>query len=459
MYIDDVSLTKVITEPEASSPLPEDGQNNVSTQNISLEWLSGFGAIKHNVYFGEAADNLQLVADGITENIYQLPELDHEKEYFWRIDEVDAVDLVTPGTVWSFTTGTFYEEYMSRVKTQRIESEEIVDWKQFGPGNAGFVNFLRYHPLLPDFCLTSPDLFDTYQTEDNGTSWKTVKDVDGTGQLSRLYDMFYSRKTASFAIAIESSRLFISQDTARSWQLVHSCPWYDTHGGVTDDSRSWFRKISAVALDPSDDNTWYVGAGNFCRGQQQLWSTLRDVSAANPRGNDSPYMGTIWKTTNAGQSWTSLSNGLHPQAQFSRIIVHPENSNLIFAGSQYGLFRSMDGGENWTNIGEGKLDNNTIMNMDFYYDAATSKFILYVADQVRYYPDGQTTRSDGGIFRSEDNGDNWTNINGNLGLDINRLTGGVPDNYYKYIAKWFGITEADAKATYPNTTHTGITIF
>ncbi|MEM6769931.1 MAG: hypothetical protein AAF597_05020, partial [Bacteroidota bacterium] len=346
----------------------------------------------------------------------------------------------------------FAQEFSDQVKNERIESGDEVSWEQFGPGNAGFVNLLRYHPTLPDICFTSPDLFEAYQTENNGKSWKTVKDVDASGdrRLARLYELEYSSSDPTFAITIESSRLHISQDTGRSWQVVHNCPWYDTHGGVTDDSRHWFQKVSSVALDPSDANIWYVGAGNFPRGQQQLaWTSMPNPTAANPLGQDSRYMGTIWKTTNAGQSWTTLTNGIHPQAQFSRIVVHPENSELIFAASQYGLFRSVDGGASWVNIGEGTLDNNTIMNMDYYHDVTSSKFILYVADQVRYYPDGQSTRSDGGIFKSEDNGDSWTNITGNLGLDINRLSGGVPDNYYKYIAKWFGISEASARTTYP----------
>ena len=40
-------------------------------------------------------------------------------------------------------------------------------------------------------------------------------------------------------------------------------------------------------------------------------------------------------------------------------------------------------------------------------------------------------------------------MNGNLGLDLNRLTGGVPANYCKYIASWFKISNQKAKADYP----------
>ncbi|MGQ1783702.1 MULTISPECIES: VPS10 domain-containing protein [unclassified Saccharicrinis] len=453
-HIDDVMLNKVSTEPKATMPTPEQGATGIGTNTTTLQWINGVNAVKRNVYLGTSAGNLQQVATEITTTSHQLTDLENETEYFWRVDEMDASGTITTGDAWSFTTLTYYEENMDLIQTQRVESDNVISWKQFGPGNAGFVNFLRYHPLLPDFCLTSPDMLNTYQTEDNGNTWHTVKDVDGKGDFSRLYDMFYSAKTEKFAIAIESSRLYISNDTARSWQVIKDCPWYthmDTDGN---EGRSWYRKISAVAIDPQDDNTWYVGAGNFCRGQQQLWSTVSSPTYANPRGNENiynniKYQGKIWKTTDAGETWTEFTNGFDEKAQFSRIIIHPEHDNMIFAGSQYGLYKSTDGGTSWTNIGEGKLDNNTIMNMDYYYDAALHRFVLYVADQVRYYPDGQSTRCNGGIFKSEDNGNTWTNINGNLGLDINQLTGGVPYNYYQYIAKWFGITVNEAQSTYP----------
>ena len=76
------------------------------------------------------------------------------------------------------------------------------------------------------------------------------------------------------------------------------------------------------------------------------------------------------------------------------------------------------------------------MDMDFYYNETSGKFILYVIDQIHYMPDGSSTKCNGGIFCSSDEGDTWTKINGDIAIDINRLTGGVPNNYYKYIAAW-----------------------
>ena len=337
--------------------------------------------------------------------------------------------------------------YFNKLKTERVVSEDDISWKQFGPGNAGFADFIRYHPTKPDVVVTVPDLFVVYQSEDNGKQWYNIKDKDGNGEFQRLYDLYYSANNEDFGIAIESSQVWKTEDMGRNWSIVNNCPWYvvDTDGS---DREGWRSKVSALALDPTDDNIWYVGAGFHPRGQERF-SSSKDANRANPRGIASFTQGKMWKTTNAGASWTEISTGLNPKDQFSRIVVNPTNNQQIFAASLYGLKRSNDGGTTWSDIGNGKLPNNTIMDMDYYYNPTTGKFILYFIDQVRYEPSGNTTTNSGGIFKTEDGGNTFTNINGDLYIDVNQLTGGVPINYYKYIAKWFGITLAQAQSTYP----------
>lgn len=345
-------------------------------------------------------------------------------------------------------------QYWDSVQYHRMESDTLINWVQYGPGNGGWMSFLRYHPRIPEWCFLGPDMGNNYQTENNGESWYTVKDFDGNGDFWRVSDLYYSSLSDSFALAIEMSRLWTSQDTGKSWQIVLDCPWYDTHNGVRNDSRSWFKKVSALAIDPNDDDTWYIGGGAYPRTQQQQgWFSLNNATASNPRGRDSysgdETQGKIYRSKNAGAGWEVLRNGIHSDAQFSRIIVHPENSDMIFAASNHGLFRSSDGGASWINIGEGMLANNNILDMDFYYDPASSRFHLYLCDLVHYYPDGESTTNTGGIYISRNNGDSWNCINGNLYLDLNQLTGGVSDYYYKYIANWFGISETEAEANYP----------
>lgn len=233
----------------------------------------------------------------------------------------------------------------------------------------------------------------------------------------------------------------------QEWQLVPNCPWYMVEPDGSD-KQGWKKKVASLGIDPNNKDIWFVGGGTNVRGQDWL-SCYQDVKASNYRGKSAEYEGRLWRTTNGGTSWTEVGADLDPKAQVGRIIVNPRNSSQVFVSSNYGVYRSDNGGTNWTQVSSGQLDNDVVMDMDFYYNAAADTFILYLIDQVHYLPDTTSTRCTGGIFYSADEGDTWTKINGDLALDINRLTGGVPANYYKYIASWLGITVSAAKSTYP----------
>ncbi|MBN1217647.1 MAG: hypothetical protein JXM69_01865, partial [Anaerolineae bacterium] len=62
----------------------------------------------------------------------------------------------------------------------------------------------------------------------------------------------------------------------------------------------------------------------------------------------------IFKSSNGGQSWKAINNGLstNPATGFPHwvksIAVHPSNPNLVFAATGGGLYKSTDGGESWT---------------------------------------------------------------------------------------------------------------
>ncbi|MFC1766148.1 LamG-like jellyroll fold domain-containing protein [Planctomycetota bacterium] len=108
-------VSDLIAVPEASQPIPADGQIDVA-QDAPLAWKPGNYAAKHNVYLSTSLDELNaasvdnptaaLVSKGQTENHYR-PEgkLTIGQTYYWRVDEVNAPpdNTVFPGPAWSFT--------------------------------------------------------------------------------------------------------------------------------------------------------------------------------------------------------------------------------------------------------------------------------------------------------------------------------------------------------------------
>src|SRR6185437_14749381 len=58
----------------------------------------------------------------------------------------------------------------------------------------------------------------------------------------------------------------------------------------------------------------------------------------------------VWKTINADANWTDLTNNL-PDAPADSIAVDPDDSNILYLGTDIGAFVSLDGGANWDILG------------------------------------------------------------------------------------------------------------
>src|SRR5690606_33947570 len=84
--------------------------------------------------------------------------------------------------------------------------------------------------------------------------------------------------------------------------------------------------ISIIELSPHDAATAYVAATRY------KWDDTR------------PY---LLKTTNYGESWQLITNGI-PEHEFTRVIREdPERRGLLYAGTETGLYISFDDGGNW----------------------------------------------------------------------------------------------------------------
>lgn len=91
--------------PGAIRPQPADGFIGCPLTRLRLQWTPGVAAVQHRVYFGQSPQSLALVATVTEPNCSQLPALQRDTPYHWRVDEVKADGTVTPGQVWQFNTG------------------------------------------------------------------------------------------------------------------------------------------------------------------------------------------------------------------------------------------------------------------------------------------------------------------------------------------------------------------
>lgn len=110
--------------------------------------------------------------------------------------------------------------------------------------------------------------------------------------------------------------------------------WKTTDGGSTWESRSGnlpTLSIGAFALDTTND-ILYLGTGAV---------TIFYGDGLGMR---------IFKSTDDGGTWTSISSGIKPGTSISKIAISPQDPDLIFAATFHGLYRTDNGGSNWTKV-------------------------------------------------------------------------------------------------------------
>ncbi len=135
--------------------------------------------------------------------------------------------------------------------------------------------------------------------------------------------------------------------------------------------------------------------------------------------------GGVWKTTNAGRTWTPVFDSAS-SASIGAIGVAPSNPNVIYVGTgeadmrdsiQYGdgMYRSTDGGKSWTHIG---LENTRQIGRVIVDPKNPS--IVFVAALGNVY----ASNPDRGIYRSKDGGATWQKV-----LFKNDDVGGIDLNF------------------------------
>lgn len=176
--------------------------------------------------------------------------------------------------------------------------------------------------------------------------------------------------------------------------------WKSNDGGVTFNSifDEYCQSIGAVALDPNDpDNTIYVGTG-------ETW-TRNSVSVGDG----------LYKSVDGGSNWTKL--GFEKSERIANIIVNPKNSKEIYVGvlgalwgdsKERGVYKTTDGGTTWSKI---LYTNQKTGCADLTMDPNDPN-ILY-ASMWEFRRTGWSFESGGensALYKSVDGGATWNKI-------------------------------------------------
>jgi len=177
-------------------------------------------------------------------------------------------------------------------------------------------------------------------------------------------------------VAMASGNLWKTVNNGVTWE-----PVFDNEGSYA---------IGVVALDPRDSSVVWVGTGEN--------NSQRSVGFGDG----------VYKSLDGGKSWRNM--GLKDSGHISMIRFHPDDSDTVWvaaqgplwnSGGDRGLYKTTDGGENWTRILD--IDADTGVN-EFVVDAADPDVIVASSYQRRRHV--------------------WTLINGGPGSGVHKTTDG-----------------------------------
>ena len=148
-------------------------------------------------------------------------------------------------------------------------------------------------------------------------------------------------------------------------------------------------RIADIEVSPADPNTWFVAVGS----------------------------GGVWKTTNAGTTWTPVFDD-QPSYSIGEVALDPSNPEVVWVGTGEnvsgrhvawgdGVYRSRDGGLSWEQMG---LESSEHIGK-ILVDPRDGEVVLVAAEGPLWSPGG-----DRGVYRSSDGGVTWTQV---LGIDEN----------------------------------------
>jgi photosystem II stability/assembly factor-like uncharacterized protein len=186
-----------------------------------------------------------------------------------------------------------------------------------------------------------------YRSDDRGDSWTAIsgdltRQLDATkipimGKVWPADSVAFNQATTTLSTitALDESPLLdglvivgtddglvqITEDGGKTWRKVEAFPGVPEHTYVTD-----------VYPSPRDSNVVFVTANNYLRGDFK------------------PY---VMRSNDRGRTWASIAGDLPARSGAWSIVQDDVNPNLLFAGMEFGVYFTTDGGTHWVQLAAG----------------------------------------------------------------------------------------------------------
>lgn len=200
--------------------------------------------------------------------------------------------------------------------------------------------------------LTTQTDRNTFQVMGKYWNYEAVgKDVS-TSQFGLIVSLVESMKKENLLYAGTDDGLIQVTEDQKTWRKISEFPGVPT-----------FTLVSDICPSKFDENIVYASFNN------------------HKRDDFKPY---LLKSTDKGLTWKSIANNLPVNGPVSTIVEDPVNPNLLFAGTEWGVFFSIDGGSKWIQLKSGipivKVTDITVQEREKDLVVATFGRGIYIID-------------------------------------------------------------------------------
>ncbi|MBI4892057.1 MAG: hypothetical protein HY821_15635, partial [Acidobacteria bacterium] len=268
-----------------------------------------------------------------------------------------------------------------------------LDWRPAADGMKGLeVRDAAIDPKQP-LVLYAATPRGVYKTVDGGVTWKEANAGLASTDVVRL--AIDPTNPARLYVASAAGPVFRSTDGAASWQATGPGPgrnpyWLgvDPRDSKTiyiltlgnsiyksvDGAETWMSvrqglagtTMVSMAIHPTTPNLLFAaGVGGFFRSEDggMIWTKVAGLPADDiywsitfdPKDAKvlwvSSYNQMAYKSVDGGATWRVMKNGFPALATVYDVKAHPSQADLVFAATDYGLYRSTNGGSSWVQPG------------------------------------------------------------------------------------------------------------
>jgi photosystem II stability/assembly factor-like uncharacterized protein len=272
-------------------------------------------------------------------------------------------------------------------------------WEQFPSFSARRVTTLAIDPKLPATVYAGTMGDAVYKSPDGGQHW-LPHNVGLKEHVSFVSEFVFDPNNTDLIYLATTVGAFVSKDGGREWE--------ERMAGMKE-----VHIVTSMAIDRKNPRVLYAGTtggtyrsedagstwvkmNNGLIGDEVLNASMAlgiNVLAVDPMDSNIVYAGTtkgLFRTMNRAERWQRIGETL-PDHFISTVVIDPTDTRIIYVGGRAGVLKSMDGGKTWHTKNQG-LETLNIRTISM---GARNPQLLYAGT------------NGSGLYRSTDGGDTW----------------------------------------------------